>query len=232
MMDSASSLRVGAIPTRTIRVGVIGTGFGASVHLPALQKIPYVEVAGICSRRPERTLMIAAKYGVRKTSTDYREFVRDPDIDAVVIASPPSLHHAMAVAAIEAGKHVLCEKPLARSLAESRDLVRLAGQAGVIAMVNHEFRFEPARAYTRQLIEMGYLGEPHSATVTVYRSTLNDPHGVAWDWLMDEAKGGGMLRAAGSHYLDALRWWFGDVKAVSGTTSTMIRERRFADSHE
>ena len=202
------------------------------MHLPALQKIPFVEVAGICSRRAERSLVVASRFGVRKTSTDYREFVRDPDIDAVVIASPPGLHHAMVFAAIEAGKHVLCEKPLARTLAESRDLVRQAEQARVVAMVNHEFRFEPARVYTKQLIDMGYLGEPHSATVAVYRSTLNDPHGVAWDWLMDESKGGGMLRAAGSHYLDALRWWLGDVKAVSGTTSTMIRQRRFADSHE
>lgn len=221
-----------AIPTRTIRVGVIGTGFGAAVHLPSLQKIPFVEVGGVCSRRPERALMIASKYGVRKSTTDFRELIRDPEIDAVVIASPPGLHHGMAVAAIDAGKHVLCEKPLARTLAESRDLVRLAEQAQVVAMVNHEFRFEPARVYAKQLIDLGYLGEPHSATVTVYRATLNDPHGVAWDWLMDEAKGGGMLRAAGSHYLDALRWWFGDVKAVSGTTSTMIRQRRFADSHE
>lgn len=232
MMASAVSKNSNAIPTRTIRVGVIGTGFGASVHLPALQKIPFVEVAGICSRKPERVLMIAAQHGIRKTSTDYREFVRDPDIDAVVVASPPNLHHAMAIAAIEAGKHVLCEKPLSRTLAESRDLVRLAEQARLVAMVNHEFRFEPARVYAKQLIEMGYLGEPHSATVTVFRSTLNDPHGVAWDWLMDEAKGGGMLRAAGSHYLDALRWWFGEVKAVSGATATMIRQRRFADSHE
>ncbi|MEZ4498656.1 MAG: Gfo/Idh/MocA family oxidoreductase [Thermomicrobiales bacterium] len=155
MMASAVSNNSNAIPTRTIRVGVIGTGFGASVHLPALQKIPFVEVAGICSRKPERVLMIAAQHGIRKTSTDYREFVRDPDIDAIVVASPPNLHHAMAIAAIEAGKHVLCEKPLSRTLAESRDLVRLAEQAQLVAMVNHEFRFEPARVYAKQLIEMG-----------------------------------------------------------------------------
>jgi predicted dehydrogenase len=213
-------------------VGVIGTGFGASVHLPALQKIPYVEVAAVCSRRAERALMAAAKHGIRKSTIDYRELIRDPDIDAVVIAAPPNLHHAMCFAALEGGKHVLCEKPLSRTLAESRDLVRLAEQASVVAMVNHEFRFEPARAYARQLIDRGFLGSPQSATVTVYRSTLNDPHGVPWDWLMDQSKGGGMLGAAGSHYLDALRWWFGDVKAVAGATATMIRERRFADSPE
>ncbi len=221
-----------AIPTREIRVGIIGTGFGASVHLPALQKIPYVVVSSICSRRLDRAHLVASQHSVRKVTADYRELVRDPEIDAVVIASPPSLHHAMTFAALEAGKHVLCEKPLSRTLAEARDLVRLAQQANVVAMVNHEFRFEPARVYAKQLIDLGYLGTPHSATVTVYRATLNDPHGVAWDWLMDDSKGGGMLGAAGSHYLDALRWWFGEVKSVAGATSTMIKERRFADSHE
>src|SRR5215204_601178 len=133
------STQSSAIPTRQINVGIIGTGFGASVHLPALQKIPYVEVTGICSRRAERALVVASKFGIRKSTVDYRDLIRDPDVDAVVIASPPNLHHAMAFAALDAGKHVLCEKPLARTLAESRDLVRLAEQASVVAMVNHEF---------------------------------------------------------------------------------------------
>jgi predicted dehydrogenase len=227
LMDSAAR----AIPTRVIRVGVIGTGFGETVHVPALQAIPYVEVASICSRRLDRAQLVAARRGIRKATADFRELIRDPEVDAVVIASPPNLHHSMAFAAIEAGKHVLCEKPMSRTLAEARDLVKLAEQARVVAMVNHQFRFEPARAHARSLIESGWFGDPHVATVTVYRSTLNDPHGVPWDWLMDEAKGGGMLGAAGSHYLDALRWWFGDVRAVSGAASTMIKQRRHADSN-
>jgi predicted dehydrogenase len=229
-METLTTNRSQGIPTREIRVGVIGTGFGANVHIPALQRIPYVEVGAVCSRRADRAHFTASKYGVRKAMVDFRDLVRDKEIDAIVIATPPNLHHSMAVAAIEQGKHVLCEKPLSRTSAEARDLVRMAEQAGVVAMVNLEFRFEPARAYAKQLIDFGYLGTPHSATVTVYRSTLNDPHGVPWDWLMDDAKGGGMLGAAGSHYLDALRWWFGDVKAVAGARATMVGERRFADS--
>lgn len=220
-----------SIPTGVIRVGVIGTGFGDSVHIPALKTIPYVEVGCVCSKRADRAHMVAARHNIRKSTNDYRELIRDDDIDAVVIASPPNLHHTMAFAAIEAGKHVLCEKPMSRTVAEARDLVRLAEQARVVAMVNHEFRFEPARAYARELIESGWLGEPHSATITVYRSTLNDPHGTPFDWLMDETKGGGMLGAAGSHYLDALRWWFGDVRSVAGTSATMVKQRRLADSN-
>ncbi|MCA9861241.1 MAG: Gfo/Idh/MocA family oxidoreductase, partial [Thermomicrobiales bacterium] len=157
--------------------------------------------------------------------------IRDEDIDAVVIASPPNLHHSMSFAAIEAGKHVLCEKPMSRTVAEARDLVRLSEHERVVAMVNHEFRFEPARARAKELIDSGWLGEPHLANVTVFRSTLNDPNGLPFDWLMDETKGGGMLGAAGSHYLDALRWWFGDVRSVAGVSATMVKQRRLADSN-
>lgn len=213
-----------------VRIGIIGTGFGASVHLPALSRVPGAEVVSICSKRPDRAHMIAAQHGIKKATGDFRELVRDPDVEAVIIASPPNLHHTMAFAALEAGKHVLCEKPMSRTLAEARDLVKLAEQAKVIAMVNHEFRFDSARAHAKELIDRGYLGDLHSASITVYRSTLNDPHGVPWDWLMEGSKGGGMLGAAGSHYLDALRWWFGEVKAVSGVTATMVRQRRLPDS--
>ena len=231
-MATTANRTVRSIPTRDIRIAIIGTGFGASAHLPALRRIPGVEVVTICSRRADRALAVANQYGIKKTSVDYREVMRDPQVDAVVIASPPNLHHAMAFGALEAGKHVLCEKPMSRTLAEARDLVKLAEQAQAVAMINHEFRFEPARAYARELIGRGWIGDPQMATVTAFRSTLNDPYGQPWDWLMDSAKGGGMLGAAGSHYLDALRWWFGDVKSVSGSTATMIKQRRHADSHE
>jgi predicted dehydrogenase len=136
----------------------------------------------------------------------------------------------MTLAAIEAGKHVLCEKPMARNLAEARDMVKLAESNGVTTMVNHEFRFSPDRARAKELIDEGYLGEPHAASIVVYRASLNDPNGATWDWLMESAKGGGMLGAAGSHYVDALRWWYGEVKSVAGATTTMIKRRRLPES--
>lgn len=158
-----------SIPTGTVRVGVIGTGFGDSVHIPALKAIPYVEVGSVCSKRA------AAAWSRRATTFASRPTTiamssADDDIDAVVIASPPNLHHSMSFAAIEAGKHVLCEKPMSRTVAEPVIWSGWPEQARVVAMVNHEFRFEPARAYARELIESGWLGEPHSANVT-----LNDP---------------------------------------------------------
>lgn len=229
-MVTTEQVRSGGTRTTSIRVGVIGVGFGAAVHIPALQFLPETEVVAVCARRPERAHLAAAQYGVKVALSDFRVMLRDPGIDAVVVATPPHLHHQMSLAAIEARKHVLCEKPMARNLAEARDMVKLAESNGVVTMVNHEFRFAPARARTKELIDEGYLGEPHSASIVVYRSSLSDPNGATWDWLMESAKGGGMLGAAGSHYVDSLRWWFGEVKSVAGATATMIKRRRLPES--
>src|SRR4051812_6644814 len=150
--------------TDKIRVAVIGAGFGSAVHIPALLSIPEFDVVAVCSRRPERAHLAAAHHGIKRAVADYRELVRDPDIDALVIATPPYLHHGMVIAALEAGKHLLCEKPMAKSLAESRDMQKIADRVGVAAMVNHEFRFVPARARAKELIDEGFIGEPHSAS--------------------------------------------------------------------
>jgi predicted dehydrogenase len=217
-------------PREPIRVGVIGTGFGASLHLSALRENPDFDTAAICSRRPERARAAALDHGIPAHLSDYRELVRDSDINAVIVASPPHLHHGMVIAALEAGKHVLCEKPMARNLAEARDMQRIAERVGTVAMVNNQLRFLPIRMRIRELISEGYIGEPHAASVVVHRSSLNDPHERPWGWLMEQEKAGGMLGATGAHYLDALRWWFGEVKAVAGAVSTMVRQRRLPDS--
>ena len=213
-----------------IRVAVIGTGFGAAVHIPALQYLDETEVVAVCSRRAERAKAIAARHGIPTATSDFRDVTHDPDVDAVIIASPPYLHHTMAIAALEARKHVLCEKPMARNLAENRDMVKLAETAGVVAMINHEFRYLPVRARVKELIEEGYIGEPQAASMIVYRSSLADPNERPFGWLMEQDKAGGMLLASGSHHIDALRWWFGDIHAVAGITTTMVKKRRLADS--
>jgi predicted dehydrogenase len=214
---------------RPLRVAVIGTGFGATVHIPALQHLPETEIVAVCSRRQERALAVAAQHQIPLAATDYRNLVRERDIDAIVVASPPYLHHPMALAAIDAGKHVLCEKPMARNLAEARDMSKMARAAGVVAMVHHEFRFQPVRARIKELIDEGYLGEPQAATLTAFRTSLADPNGRPFGWLMEQDKAGGMLGATGSHHVDALRWWFGDVKAVAGATATMVKRRRLPE---
>ena len=228
--DSLSESVYDHLAPPPIRVGLIGTGFGASLHLSALRENADFFTSAICSRRPERARAAALDHGIPSHSADYRELVRDSDVEAVIVASPPHLHHAMAIAALEEGKHVLCEKPMARNLAEARDMQRIAERVGVVAMVNNQLRFLPVRVRIHELIGEGYIGEPHAASVVVHRSSLNDPNDRPWGWLMEQEKAGGMLGATGAHYLDALRWWFGDVKAVAGAVSTMVRQRRLPDA--
>jgi predicted dehydrogenase len=228
--DLSASLSPDPFAQEPIRVGVIGTGFGASLHLSALRENPDFVTVAIGSRRPERARAAALDHGIPVHFSDYRELVRDDDVNAVIVATPPHLHHAMSIAALEAGKHVLCEKPMARNLAEARDMLRIAERVGTVAMVNNQLRYLPVRLRIAELIAEGYIGEPHAASIVVHRSSLNDPHDRPWGWLMEMEKAGGMLGATGAHYLDALRWWFGDVKGVAGAVSTMVRQRRLPDS--
>ena len=227
-----SPLRVEVDPDQPVRVAIIGTGIGAAVHIPVFRQLEDTEIVAIGSRRIERAKELAERHRIELPSDDYREIVDHPDVDAVVIATPPYLHHTIAIAAIEAGKHVLCEKPMARNLAEARDMVNLARTADVAAVVNHEYRYMPARRHVKTMIDEGFIGEPQSASIVVYRSSLADPNGRPFSWLMEREKAGGMLAASGSHYIDLLRWWFGDIKAVAGLTATMVPQRHLPDSAE
>jgi predicted dehydrogenase len=213
------------VERETIHIGVIGAGFGASVHVPSLQRVPGVAVVAICGTRRERVHSAAHALGIPGTFTDYREMLASPDIDAITIAAPPHLHHAMSLAACEAGKHILCEKPMARNVAEARDMLRMAREAGVCHAVAFQLRHDPARAEMKRLLDDDYIGALQSVTVRVYRSTLADPTRRTHAWLTDAARSGGILGAIGSHYIDALRWWFGDIHAACGAVSTAVTQR-------
>jgi predicted dehydrogenase len=223
-MSDSSVLRP-PLDRGTIRVGVVGAGFGASVHVPALRRVPGVEVAAICSGQRDRALSIASELEVPSAYTDYRELFESGEIDAVTIATPPYLHHSMTLAACEAGLHVLCEKPMARNVAEARDMLRMAREAGVCHAVAHQMRHDPARTRVKELLDEDFIGRPYSVSVTVYRSTLADPTRRTQEWLTNAEKSGGILAAIGSHYIDALRWWFGEIHWVCGAVATAVEER-------
>ncbi|MCC6314665.1 MAG: Gfo/Idh/MocA family oxidoreductase [Thermomicrobiales bacterium] len=212
-----------------IRVGVIGAGFSGSLHLAALRVLPEFATVAVCTRRPERAAAVALELGIPAHTADFRELCRNPMVEGVIVATPPHLHHAMTIAALEAGKHVLCEKPMARNLAEARDMLRIAERAGTVAMIDYQQRYLPIRRKVKQLLDEGFIGEPHAVSVVVCRASLNDPYDRPWSWMSEQDKAGGMLGATGAHYIDALRWWFGDVKAVAGALSTQVSQRRLPD---
>jgi predicted dehydrogenase len=201
-----------------IRVGVIGTGFGAQVHVPAFSALPDFEIVAICGRNSAKVEAIADVYDIRNTFTNYRDLIACTDVEAVTIATPPAHHHPAAIAAITAGKHVLCEKPMARNANEAREMVRMAEMSNITAMLSHEFRFVPARARMKELLDEGYIGAVSLAHLTFLRPLLADARGKAWQWLVDANAGGGMLGALGSHFVDTLRWWFGEIAEVAGAS--------------
>lgn len=215
-----------------VRIGVIGVGFGARVHIPAYQS-EGLDVVAVCSRREERGREAAERYGIRHVYTDYERMARMDGLDAVSVVSPRLLHYPMAMAALEAGKHVLCEKPFTTDLDHARGLWNKAASTGVTAMLAHEFRFASARARVKELIDEGFIGPLHMALVSLVRDSGLRRHLAPFDAEDDvAAAGGGLLFGLGSHYVDCLRHWFGEVASVSGQVFTHVPERTHPDSEK
>jgi predicted dehydrogenase len=210
-----------------LRVGVIGTGFGSLVQIPAFQAHPRVEVVAVASGTAGKARQTADAFGVAHAFDDWRELVTT-DLDIVSITTPPYLHHAMALAALDAGRHVLCEKPMALSAKEAESMVAHADAARRIHLLDHELRFNPNRRKVRRLIEEGFIGAPRHVLLTGVNPSRLDP-AKPWGWWFDEARGGGVLGAVGSHQVDLLRYWLGDITAVTGTALPVISERPLPD---
>lgn len=217
---------------RPLRVGVIGTGFGAQVHVPAFMASPHFEVVAIASGRRENAERVARSAGVGWFSGDYREMLREVDLDVVSVSAPGGLHHEMVIAAADAGRHILCEKPFATSVAQGREMVEAVRAAGVQHAVNHEFRMIPARqAFRRLVVDEGVLGTTYDVRGLVDLSMLLAPN-RGWSWWSDRAQYGGMMQAMSSHMFDFLLWTFGDIARVSASVDTFIRTRRDPEGAE
>ncbi len=207
-----------------LRVGVIGGGFGASVHVPGLRAEGH-EVVAIATARPDRAAALAERYGIPSFTTDALALARRADIDLVAVVSPPTLHRDHVLAAIAAGKHVLCEKPLAASVAQGRAMLEAAERAGIVHAVDHEFRYTAARSTVKERIVAGAIGEVrlvHIVTASGGALSADQPR-AAW-WLRADRRGG-VLGARASHWIDTLRWWLGDVARARGELRAFVPER-------
>jgi predicted dehydrogenase len=208
--------------TETIRVGIIGTGFGAA-HVGFFRQVPGVEVTAICSAQQARVEQIAERLHVPFATADYRTLLAQ-DIDAVVVATPPALHRQMTLDAIAAGKHVFCEKPMAASLAEAREMLAAAEAAGIIHMMNHQLRFGVPYSRAAELAEGGYLGQLAIADATVEMNPIDYMRLPFWsttkgDWFTRAATAGGLLASsAGPHIVDLMLWFGGPVTQVAART--------------
>src|SRR3954466_12497357 len=184
------------------RTAIFGTGFMGRVHLEAVQRVESVEAAAIFGRKAEMLKGLAAGFGVPKTTTNYREVLQDSSINAVHICTPNAQHFSMAKEALQAGKHVLCEKPLTTTVEEAEELVAIAAKLGLRNCVCHNLRYYPMVQQMRRLREAGDLGE-----ILVVQGTYSQDwllHDTDWNWRVDAPAAGASRCMAdiGSHFFD------------------------------
>lgn len=215
-----------------IGVGIIGAGFARKTQVPAFQACPGVEVVSIASARRERAEAVAREFGIGHVGQDWRDVVRHPGVHLVCITTPPNLHREMTLAALEAGKAVLCEKPTALDATEAEAMWRAARGRGVLALLDHELRFLPARQRMRELVRAGELGRLRHVRVQ-YQSGNRASSALPWDWWSDVGQGGGVLGAIGSHAVDSLRFLLGqEPTEVFGALATHTPTRLDAATGE
>ncbi|MBM4431263.1 MAG: Gfo/Idh/MocA family oxidoreductase, partial [Chloroflexi bacterium] len=215
-----------------VRVGVIGAGFGQKAHVPGFKVWPDATVLAICDIARNIAESAAQELDIPRVFTDYNEMVKVEELDLVTVATPPFLHYPMVMAALQAGKHVLCEKPLALNAVEALGMYRRAEEAGVVHLVDHELRFNPTRRRMKELIAEGYIGRLRHVLLTTFTSFQASADSAPWTWWSQRETGGGRLGADGSHQIDQLRWWFGEIDGVSSRGRTFVTERKLPGSSE
>jgi predicted dehydrogenase len=219
--------------TRTVNVGVIGAGFMGKAHSLAYAAMPmFFWPAPAIPRRTviaevtdELAREAAARYGYERSTGDWRRVIDDPEVDLVDIAVPNDAHPEIAIAAAQAGKHVLCEKPLARTAEEARAMRDAVVAAGVTHMVAFNYRRTPAVTLARKLIDDGAIGAVRSFRGTYLQDWSNDPDlPLSWRFRKDVA-GSGALGDIATHVIDFARYLVGEIDAVSALTRNYIADR-------
>ena len=209
---------------KKIKTAIFGTGFMGRVHTEGLRRLGNVEVAGIAARTASQARALADELSIERASGDYREFLADPAIDAVHICTPNSLHFPMATAALEAGKHVLCEKPLATSVAEARQMIRLAKERNLANCTFHNLRYYPQVQNMRRIREAGELGDIRVVQGTYSQDWLL--YNTDWNWRIET----GPSRAfadIGTHWCDMVEHVTGlRITALCADLQTVHKTRR------
>jgi len=214
--------------SRTLGVIVFGTGFGCITHVRALRAAG-LDVLAVVGRDPDRTRERARKFGVPVALTSVDDALALDGVDAVTIATPPHTHADIALRAIAAGKHVICEKPFARDAVEARQVLTAAQDAGIVHVLGTEFRWDPGQATLARTVRSGAIGEPRLATVLLHVPALADPAADVPPWWADSSSGGGWFGAHGSQVIDQLRVTLGEFARVSATLLQVAVTSRTAD---
>ncbi|MDR3716850.1 MAG: Gfo/Idh/MocA family oxidoreductase [Puia sp.] len=222
---------------KELRIGLIGCGFMGRTHtngykrvgdfFPALEYTPVLKA--VCARNESKVRAFADQWGYETVETDWKALIARPDIDAIDICTPNDTHAEISIAAAAAGKMILCEKPLARDLAESQKMVDAIEKAGVANTVWYNYRRLPAVTLARQIVRSGKLGKIYHYRANFLQDwtiNANLPQGGEGLWRMDAAvAGSGVLGDLLSHCIDTAMWLNGGIKDVTAMTETFVKER-------
>jgi len=221
------------LAVKEIRVGLIGYKFMGKAHSNAYRQAPFFfpdikarpVMKAICGRDKAAVTQVAQQYGWESVETSYRKLVQRDDIDLVDITAPGNWHTKMALAAAEAGKAVYCEKPLANNLADARLMLQAVRKAGVINVVNFNYRRLPAIQLARQLIEDGFVGTPYHWRACYLQDWIIDPD-FPLVWRLDKRiAGSGSLGDLAAHSIDLAMFLLGDIASLASLEQTFITER-------
>ena len=217
----------------TIGVGMLGYAFMGRAHTNALRTLGYmtwpppadVRLVSIAGRNQSAVQAAAERFGFEQAVTDWREIIEDPNVQLFDNLGPNNLHAEPTIAAARAGKHVVCEKPLARTADEAYEVWQAVAQTGVKHLCAFNYRFVPAVRFARQIIESGELGEIHHFRGSYLQDWLVDPAAPA-TWRLDrDQAGSGALGDLGAHVIDQARYLVGEITATSGRLRTFVDER-------
>ena len=194
-------------------VGVVGTGFGRKALMPAIVEASGFELVSVCSSRRENASAAAEQFGAAHATAHVRELLDNDEVDVVVVATPPRWHKSMSIDALNAGKHVICEKPMALSVGEAAEMLAVAREHSLTHVIDHELRYLPSNRQFHKLVTDGYIGELRYFDVRACLPlTVNPVMPFAQHSWRDNAEdGGGFLSGIFSHYVDMMRLSFGEV---------------------
>ncbi len=222
-----------------IGIGMLGYAFMGKAHSNAFRKLPYIawppplvpKLVAIAGRNEEAVADAASRYGYERWTTDWHDIVADPAIGLFDNGGPNSLHAEPTIAAAEAGKHVLCEKPLGRDADESYEIWQRVDATGVKHLCGFNYRFVPAVRLAREMIDAGELGEIRHFRGRYLQDWGDDPSLDTWRFQADEA-GSGALGDLGTHVVDLARFLVGEITTVSGLVRTFLPGRQVDDALE
>lgn len=208
-----------------IGIGIIGAGFARTTQIPGFRACAGARVVAIASRQRENAERVAREFEIEHVAEDWRAIVAREDVDLISIVTPPVTHCEMVLAALDAGKAVLCEKPMAMNASEAERMRERASAASRLALIDHELRFMPGRRRMREMLRRGEIGQIRHARL-LFRADARASPERAWDWWSDHEAGGGALGAIGSHAVDAFRWLLGtEIREVCCQLATHVTER-------